>query len=80
MEDLNPNVFNMITGINTSKILTKHISFKFECRFDGRKCNSNQKRNGDKCRLECKTPKKITCMKNVTFGVLLCVVVEMVNM
>ena len=42
-EDLNLNVFNIITGVNVSKILTKHISCKFECKFDGRKCNSNQK-------------------------------------
>ena len=37
------NVFNIITGINESKILTKHISFECKCKFDGRKCNSNQK-------------------------------------
>ena len=42
-EDLNLNVFNIITEVNVSKILTKHISFKFACKFDGRKCNSNQK-------------------------------------
>ena len=41
-EDLNLSVFNMITGINESKILTKHISCKCKCRFDGRKCNSDQ--------------------------------------
>ena len=33
----------MITGINESKTLTKHISYKCESKFDGRKCNSNQK-------------------------------------
>ena len=38
MEDLNL-VFNMITGINKSKTLTKHISCKCKCKFDGRKCN-----------------------------------------
>ena len=41
-EDLNLSVFNMITGINYSKVLTKHISCECKCRFDGRKCNSNQ--------------------------------------
>ena len=40
-EDLNLSVFNMITGIN-EKILTKHISCECKCRFDGKKCNSNQ--------------------------------------
>ena len=27
-EDLNPSIFNMITGINTSKTLIKHFSCK----------------------------------------------------
>ena len=30
-EDLNLSVFNMITGINESKTLTKHISCKCKC-------------------------------------------------
>ena len=55
-EDLNLRVFNMITGINESKILTKHTSWECKCKFDGRKCNSNQKWNNDKCRCECKNP------------------------
>ena len=49
IEDLNLSVLNMITGINESKTLTKHISCKFKCRFHGRKCNSNQWWNNDKC-------------------------------
>ena len=44
----------MITEINESKILTKHISCKCNCRFDARNCNSNQWWNNDKCRCECK--------------------------
>ena len=32
----------MITGINESKTLTKHISCQCKCRFDGRKGNSDQ--------------------------------------
>ena len=53
-EDLNLSVFNMITGINESKTLTKHISCECKCRFDRRKCNSDQWWNNDKCRRECK--------------------------
>ena len=53
-EDLNLSVFNMITGINESKTLTKHISCECKCKFDGRKCNSNQKWNNDKCWYKCK--------------------------
>ena len=48
-EDLNLSIFNMITGINESKTLTKHISCEYECRFDGRKCNSDQWWNNRKC-------------------------------
>ena len=41
-EDLNLSIFNMITGINESKTLTKHTSCECKCKFDGTKCNSNQ--------------------------------------
>ena len=41
-EDLNLNVFDMITGINESKTLTKDATCEYKCKFDGRKCNSNQ--------------------------------------
>ena len=47
-EDLNLSVFNMITKINESKTLTKHILCECECKLDGRKCNSNQWSNSDK--------------------------------
>ena len=39
--DLNLNVFNMITGINESKMLTKDMSCESKCRFDGRKFYSD---------------------------------------
>ena len=48
-EDLNLSLFNMITGINESKTLTKQISCECKCRFDERKCNSYQWWNNDKC-------------------------------
>ena len=31
-----------------------HISCKVKCKFDGKKCNSHQKWENDKCRYECK--------------------------
>ena len=52
IEHLNIHIFNMITGINESKILTKDTSSECKCKFDGRKCNSNQKWNNDGCRCE----------------------------
>ena len=33
----------MITGINESETLTKHISCERKCKLDGRKCNSDQR-------------------------------------
>ena len=53
-KDLNLSVFNMIAGINESKTLIKQLSCKYKCRFDGRKCNSDQWWNDDKCQYECK--------------------------
>ena len=34
---LNLHTFNLITGINQSRTLTKHMWFKFECRWDSKK-------------------------------------------
>ena len=48
--DLNLHVFNMIIGINESRTLTKHIPCRCKCKFDSKKCNSNQKWNNDKYR------------------------------
>ena len=44
IKDINLNVFNIIKRINKSKTLTKHISCKYKCKFDGTKSNSNQKK------------------------------------
>ena len=38
-EDLNLNMFSMLTGIIELKTLTKLVSCECKCRFDGRKCN-----------------------------------------
>ena len=47
-EDLNLSMFNIITGINEWKTLTKHISCNYKCKFDERKCNSHQCWNNHK--------------------------------
>ena len=41
-EVLNLTMFNMITGINESKVLTKDTSCKRRFKFDGVKRNSDQ--------------------------------------
>ena len=51
-EHSNLNVFNMITGMNELKTLTKHISCKCKKRFDRRKFYSNQWWNNDKYQCE----------------------------
>ena len=50
----NIHLSNMITGIDESKMLTKYISWECNCKFGGRKCNSNQKWSNDKYQYECK--------------------------
>ena len=47
----------MITEIDESKIPSKHISCKCECKFDNIKCNSNKKWNNNKCWFGYKNPK-----------------------
>ena len=46
-----------------------YVPYKCKCKFDGRKCNSNQKWNNDKCQSEFKN----------TYTYLIHVVVKMVN-
>ena len=46
MEDMNQKV-------TKSRTIVKHISCKCRFEFEGRKCNSRQKWNSDKCQCEC---------------------------
>ena len=59
----------MITRINESKTLTKHISCEYQSKFDGRKCNSNQWWNKDKCQCEYK---KHICEKDYIWNPATC--------
>ena len=52
IQDLNLLAFSMITGINESRTLSKHTSYKYEYKFNNKKCNLNQKWNSKKCRCE----------------------------
>ena len=42
-KDLDLSVFNMLTGINKPKILTKEIRCECKCKFHCSKCSSNEK-------------------------------------
>ena len=59
-EDLNLSVFNMIAGINESKALTKHISCKCKCRFDGK--NVIQINGGITIDVDVTVKKVMSCM------------------
>ena len=64
----------MITGINASKTLTKYILCECKCRFNGRKCNSDQWWNNDKVEV---SVIKVMYKKMIMFGILLHVVAKM---
>ena len=64
------HAFNMITGKNKTKFLTKDISCKCKCKFDGRSCNSDQKWNNNKCWCKCK--KHQTCEKDYIWSPAVC--------
>ena len=63
-------MFRANTGINELCTLSKHISCKCKCKFDGNKCNSNQWYNNDICRSECK--KDRICEKDYIWNHALC--------
>ena len=63
-------MFNIITGINESKTLTKHISCECKCKFDERSCNSDQQWNNDKC--SCEGKKRHTCEKDYVWNPVTC--------
>ena len=52
----------MIIGMNELKTLIKHISCKWKCKFDRRKCNSNQWLNNNKS--QCDYKKRHICKKD----------------
>ena len=74
-KDVNVSVFKMITRINGSKTLAKHLSSEHICKFDTRNCNSNQKWNNDKFACECKHH---VC-KETIFGNLVHALVKILN-
>ena len=75
-EDLNLSVFSMITGINKSKVLTKHTSCECKCRFNGRnlvRINGRIIINVDV------SVKNVMYMKRIMFEILLHGIVKIEN-
>ena len=66
----------MITGTNESETVTKHIPCECKCRFDGRKCNSGQWWNNNKC---CVSVRNVMYVIKIKFEILLHVAVKMEN-
>ena len=54
IEDVNLTAFNMFQDTNESKTLAKHISCDARCEFDGKKWNSRQKWDNNKCQMSVK--------------------------
>ena len=75
-EDLNLSMFNMTTGINESKVLTKDISRKFKCRINGK--NVTQINGGITKNVDVRV-KSVMYVKTIIFGILLYVAVKMEN-
>ena len=65
-----------MTEVNESKTLTNNISCKCKCKFDERKCNSNQWWNTVNVDV---SVKDITYVKKIIFGILVHVFVKMEN-
>ena len=75
-EDLKLSVFNMITGINESKTLTKDISRECKSKFDGKKVI--QINGGIMINVDVNV-KIIIYVKKIMFGILLHGIVKMEN-
>ena len=75
-EHLNVSVFSLITGINESKTLTKHISREFKCRFDEK--NVIQINVGITINVGVNV-KNVMYVKKIMFEILLHVIVKMGN-
>ena len=62
----------MVRGTKESKHV-KHVSWKWKCNFDGRKCNSKQKWNNGKCQCECKNSEEYDlCKKDYIWNAITC--------
>ena len=54
VENINVNVFNLVSRTNETRHVKWHETSKCKCRLDASVCNNKQRWNNDKCRCECK--------------------------
>ena len=54
VENLNVNVFRLMSRNNETKHIEWHEKCKCECKFGANVCNNKERWNKDKCRFECK--------------------------
>ena len=75
-EDLNLCAFNMVTGINESKTLTKDISCECKCKFDGKNVIQI---NGETATNVDRGAKNFVNMKKIKFEILLLIIAKKEN-
>ena len=67
---------NRSNHTNKAKTLTEHISCECKCRFDGRRCNSDQ---GEIMINVDVSVENVMCVRQIMFGTFLHVIVKMEN-
>ena len=70
----------MITGINKSKILTKHVSCEYKCKLIAEDLTRIKSGITINVSVSAKIKKNIMCAEKIIFGILLHKVLKMVNM
>ena len=78
-EDVNLDIFNMITGTDESKTLKKHISCECKCRFDDLMEEIVIQINGGIMINANMSVRNIIYVKDIMFGILQRVIVKMEN-
>ena len=76
-EDSNLSMLNIITGIDESRTLTKHVSCQCKCKFDGRRYNLNYWQNNENANV---SVKNIMYVQKIMLSILLHVLVKNENL
>ena len=76
-EDSNLSMLNIITGIDESRTLTKHVSCQCKCKFDGRRYNLNYWQNNENAKV---SVKNIMYVQKIMLSILLHVLVKNENL